>query len=93
MGLLEPPAGMGMPAGGETDERPTPTAREEEVLDLLANGMSSKQIERALGISARTVETHLRTLRHKTGTPNRAALAVWWALRREARKEQGSAGS
>lgn len=69
------------------------THRQEQVLDLLVDGASSKQIGRALGISARTVETHLRTLRHKTGTPNRAALAAWWAVRREARKGQGSVES
>ena len=69
------------------------TPRQEQVLDLLVDGASDKQIGRALGISARTVETHVRTLRLKTGTPNRAALAAWWALRREARRQRDAAGS
>jgi len=69
------------------------TPRQEQVLDLLVDGAPSKQIGRALGISARTVETHLSRLRLKTGTPNRAALSAWWALRREARNRQDAAGS
>ncbi|HLF09064.1 MAG TPA: helix-turn-helix transcriptional regulator [Dehalococcoidia bacterium] len=64
------------------------TPRQEQVLDLLVDGASDKQIGRALGISARTVETHVRTLRLKTGTPNRAALAAWWAVRRESSDRQ-----
>ena len=69
------------------------TSREREVLDLLIQGMSSKQIARELGISARTVETHLRNLRLKTGTPNRAALASWWTAYRLASNHKDAANS
>ena len=69
------------------------THRQEQVLDLLVKGMSNKQIGRALGISARTVETHLSRLRLKTGTPNRAALSSWWTRRRDAQNRQESPGS
>ena len=75
------------------DEELGVTFREAQVLDLLVEGMSSKLIGRALGISVRTVETHLRNLRLKTGSPNRAALASWWTARRQIRNREDSPGS
>jgi len=41
------------------------TKREREVLDILLEGNSSKEIARALGISSRTVEAHRQNLLHK----------------------------
>jgi FixJ family two-component response regulator len=43
------------------------TRREQEVLDNLLAGSSSKQIARELGISTRTVETHRQNLLRKLG--------------------------
>ena len=58
------------PAEGEaTDEHPLPgtplTAREVEVLHMLASGMSNKQIAPAIGLSIRTVESHRNHIMHK----------------------------
>ena len=58
------------PAEGEaTDEHPLPgtplTAREVEVLQMLASGMSNKQIAPAIGLSIRTVESHRNHIMHK----------------------------
>lgn len=46
---------------------PQLTAREHEVLLLLAHGQSNKSVGRQLGISVRTVETHRLSLRRKMG--------------------------
>ncbi len=46
---------------------PALTAREHEVLLLLAHGRSNKVVARALDISVRTVETHRLSLRRKLG--------------------------
>jgi len=46
---------------------PALTAREHEVLLLLAHGRSNKLVARALDISVRTVETHRLSLRRKLG--------------------------
>ena len=35
------------------------TAREREVLDLLADGASNRQIARSLGVSLKTVQNHV----------------------------------
>ncbi len=57
------------------------TAREREVLQLIADGQSGKQIARALHISERTVKFHTGSLLRKLGADNRAQ-AVALALQR-----------
>jgi DNA-binding NarL/FixJ family response regulator len=49
-----------------------PTAREGEVLGLLARGFSNKQIARELHISEHTVKFHISSLYAKLGVGNRA---------------------
>jgi DNA-binding NarL/FixJ family response regulator len=50
------------------------TAREREVLGLVADGLTSKAIATRLGISPRTVETHRENLMRKLGVRTAAAL-------------------
>mgnify|MGYP000976636287 FL=1 len=50
------------------------TAREHEVLLLLAHGRSNKLVARELDISVRTVETHRLSLRRKLGVDSAAEL-------------------
>ncbi|MBB5730338.1 DNA-binding CsgD family transcriptional regulator [Sphingomonas prati] len=47
------------------------TDREREVLGLVVDGLSSKQVAMALSISPRTVEGHIEHLRLKLGAANR----------------------
>ncbi len=61
---------------GELDLSP----REREVLQLVADGMSTKQASVELGIAESTVKTYLRTLFDKLGATHRAH-AVALALR------------
>lgn len=65
------------------------TAREREVLGCLAEGMSNKQIARALGISVRTVTVHVSNLLRKTGAASRTEAALW-ALQRDVRARAAS---
>lgn len=51
------------------------TARETEVLRMVANGLTDREAADALGISVRTVETHVSNLLHKLGVRNRAEAA------------------
>ncbi|MBA2531323.1 MAG: hypothetical protein H0V23_04350 [Nocardioidaceae bacterium] len=50
------------------------TARESEVLGLLAHGLASKQIARELAISLLTVNGHLRSMYRKCGVTGREEL-------------------
>jgi DNA-binding NarL/FixJ family response regulator len=43
------------------------TPRDQQVLDLLVQGCSNKEIAKELNISARTVKQHLRTLFLRAG--------------------------
>lgn len=56
------------------------TARERDVVRLLAGGNSNKEVANALGISIRTAETHRATLMRKLGLKSLAAL-VRYAIR------------
>jgi HD-GYP domain-containing protein (c-di-GMP phosphodiesterase class II) len=52
------------------------TARETEVLALLAEGMPNKTIARRLGISPKTVSNHIERVYSKLGVSNRAGAAM-----------------
>ncbi len=51
------------------------SSREEEVLHLLADGLTDREIAANLQISPRTVETHVSNVLHKLGVRNRAEAA------------------
>jgi DNA-binding CsgD family transcriptional regulator len=57
------------------------TPREAEVLALIADGLSNKEIADRLFLSARTVERHITHIHAKLGTRSKAE-ATAWALRR-----------
>ena len=59
-------------------ERPAGlTEREVEVIGLLAHGLQTKQIARALGISIKTADRHIQNAYRKIGVSTRAAAAVF----------------
>ena len=53
------------------------TARETEVLRLLARGMSNKEIGAALVIGLKTVKTHVSSILSKLGVPSRTQAALY----------------
>ncbi len=53
------------------------SAREEEVLRLVATGLANKQIARRLGISERTVKAHLTNVFQQLGVTDRTQAALW----------------
>jgi DNA-binding NarL/FixJ family response regulator len=53
------------------------TARELEVLRLLAQGLSNEQIGRTLVVSRRTAEHHVQDIYAKVGVSSRAAAAIF----------------
>lgn len=57
------------------------TAREEDILHLIADGLTTKQIGESLHISGSTVETHRRHLLEKLNLAN-SKLLITYALRK-----------
>jgi pimeloyl-ACP methyl ester carboxylesterase/DNA-binding CsgD family transcriptional regulator len=61
--------------------RPALTAREVEVLRLVAAGSTDAEIAERLVLSTHTVHRHVSNIRAKLGVPSRAAAAAWAARR------------
>lgn len=55
------------------------TGREAQVLSLVADGSTNKEVGSALGISPRTVQKHLEHIYDKLGTHRRTAAARWFS--------------
>ena len=58
------------------------TPREREILQLVAEGRSNKEIGTTLNISTKTVETHRANMMHKLGLTSVGAL-VRYAVRNQ----------
>ena len=59
-------------------ERPAGlTEREAEVVGMLARGLQTKQVARALGISAKTADRHIQNAYRKIGVSTRAAATLF----------------
>jgi predicted ATPase/DNA-binding NarL/FixJ family response regulator len=66
------------PAGrGSADTRAVLTRREREVADLVARGLSNREIAETLVIAQRTAESHVEHILTKLGFNSRAQIAAW----------------
>lgn len=59
------------------DNPETLTERETEVLRLVAQGLSNKELARALGIGEKTVKTHVSNILAKLGVQSRTQAALY----------------
>ncbi|HEX6874991.1 MAG TPA: LuxR C-terminal-related transcriptional regulator, partial [Nocardioidaceae bacterium] len=70
----------------EAPEEPVPlTRRELEVANLVGGGLSNREMAERLGISQRTVESHVESILRKLGFGSRTQV-VAWVVEREARR-------
>ena len=61
---------------------PQLTAREREVLELIAAGHSNREIARSLNLAEKTIKTHVSNILMKLGVADRTQAALW-AVRHE----------
>jgi non-specific serine/threonine protein kinase len=73
------PAALAEVEGSRTPSRPDLTAREVEVLRLVARGLTNQQVAAELVVSERTVHAHLRSMYKKLAIGSRSA-ATRYAL-------------
>ncbi|MFW3465555.1 response regulator [Streptomyces microflavus] len=64
-------------AGNGTGRGSTLTEREREVLGLIADGRSNREIARALVLSEKTVKTHVSNILMKLDLADRTQAALW----------------
>jgi pimeloyl-ACP methyl ester carboxylesterase/DNA-binding CsgD family transcriptional regulator len=67
LGFLSEPASLG----------PRLTAREQQVAELIAEGLTNHAIARQLSIAPRTAEAHVENIRRKLEVHSRAQIAAW----------------
>jgi DNA-binding NarL/FixJ family response regulator len=58
------------------------TAREQEVMRLIARGYTYREVATRLHLSVKTIETHVSAVLRKLQVSNRHELTVWAAGRR-----------
>jgi DNA-binding CsgD family transcriptional regulator len=75
------PAGAGPWSG--SDGAALVSAREREVLDLVAAGLTDAAIGRRLGLATSTVSKHLQRVYRRHHLGNRAVATLWWVERRD----------
>ena len=62
------------------------TPRETEIVALLTEGLTSREIGARLGISGTTVRTYIDDARTRLRMRNRAQLAAWWVAQKGEKK-------
>ena len=70
-------SGTGAMAEKAPDEKDDMSPREDEVLQLVAQGATNKEIADSLFISENTVKTHLRNIMDKLHLANRSQAAAY----------------
>jgi DNA-binding NarL/FixJ family response regulator len=53
------------------------TRREREVAELIAQGMTNREIAARLYLAERTAQNHVQHILDKLNLPNRSRIAVW----------------
>lgn len=59
------------------------TTREEQIVILVAAGMTNKEVAATLHTTEHMVKNRMRRIYEKSGFDNRVELALWWVKYRE----------
>lgn len=77
------------------ENAPVLTAREHEILEYIAQGLSTKEVAQHVGIAPRTVDKHVENIRLKLRAKNRTHMIACAVVEGflEVEDEPGNAGS
>jgi two-component system response regulator DevR len=81
-------AGLPQPPTSRRDESPDLTLRERQVLELIADGLTNRQIGDRLGLAEKTVKNYVSELLAKLGMERRTQAAVYAADRRRVTRDE-----
>ena len=59
-----------------------PSEREQQVIQLVAQGLKNREVANAIGTTEHVVKNYLRVIYDKLGLWNRVELALWYESRR-----------
>jgi DNA-binding CsgD family transcriptional regulator len=68
---------LGLPSLRKT-ATPGLTKRQEQVAQLVSEGLTNRQVALRLGIDERSAEGHVERIRTRLGVRSRAQIAAWW---------------
>lgn len=74
---IDPRVARALLPGRSSSDGPGLSAREQQVLQLVAQGLANKQIARRLEITERTVKVHLGNVFRRIGVSDRTSAALW----------------
>jgi DNA-binding NarL/FixJ family response regulator len=57
--------------------------REQRIIELVAQGLTNREVAKALGTTEYVIKNYLRTIYDKLGLWNRVELALWYEARRQ----------
>jgi len=75
----------------ESDRVGSLTAREQQIVALVADGLSNREIARRINLAEGTIKLHLHTIYEKLETPNRTALTALAIAFRHRLQSRGAA--
>ena len=81
-------SGVAPPPNGLYGTR-VPSPRQQQVIELVAQGLKNSEVAEVIGTTEYVVKNHLRIIFDKLGFWNRVELALWY----EARRHERLAGS
>jgi DNA-binding NarL/FixJ family response regulator len=64
--------------------------REQEIIELVAQGLTNRDIAEGLGTTEYVIKNHLRTIYDKLGLWNRVELALWYEARMQESRTPGT---
>ncbi|MGA9041790.1 MAG: LuxR C-terminal-related transcriptional regulator [Terriglobales bacterium] len=67
---------------GERYGKRGPSEREQQVIELVAQGLKNREVADAIGTTEHVVKNYLRAIYDKLGLWNRVELALWYEARR-----------
>jgi len=67
---------------GERYGKRGPSEREQQVIELVAQGLKNREVASAIGTTEHVVKNYLRAIYDKLGLWNRVELALWYEARR-----------